>query len=173
MGAGPIGLFALLKAKAMGAKVMIADLLDNRLALAKEYGADLSVNTKDTDIIEAAKEFTNGNMFDVCVEACGLPVTFLSCIDCAATGANIILIGNGKKETTFLHSIILKKELNIFGSRNAFTADFEELIDLVSAGKADVLKMVSAVYDYQDAATAFDKLAHNDGSIAKVLLSFE
>lgn len=68
MGAGPIGLFSLLKAKAMGAKVMIADLLDNRLALAKEYGADLTVNTKDTDIIEAAKEFTNGNMFDVCVE---------------------------------------------------------------------------------------------------------
>lgn len=173
MGAGPIGLFALIKAKAMGAKVMIADLLDNRLAIAKEYGADFTVNTKNTNIVKASEEFTNGNMFDICIEACGLPVTFLNCIDCAATGANIILIGNGKKETTFLHSMILKKELNIFGSRNALTADFEELIDLVSKGKADVLKMVSAVYHYSEAATAFEKLAHNDGNIAKVLLSFE
>lgn len=173
MGAGPIGLFALIKAKAMGANVMIADLLDNRLELAKKYGANFTVNTNNEDLIKAAENFTNGNMFDVCIEACGLPITFLNCIDCAATGANVILIGNGKKETTFLHSIILKKELNIFGSRNAYTSDFEELIDLVSKGKADVLKMVSGVFDFCDAATVFDKLAHNDGSIAKVLLKFE
>lgn len=54
-------------------------------------------------------EFTNGNGFDVCVEACGAPETFLNCINEAVCGANIILIGNGKRETTFLHSIILKK----------------------------------------------------------------
>lgn len=173
MGAGPIGLFALMKAKSMGAKVMIADLLDSRLELAKEYGADRVVNTKAEDLLKAAEEFTNGNMFDVCVEACGLNVTFLNCIDCAATGANIILIGNGKKETTFLHSVLLKKELNVFGSRNAFTKDFEELIDLVKAGKADVLKMVSGVYDKDDAETAFEKLANNDGSLAKLLICFD
>lgn len=173
MGAGPIGLFALIKAKAMGANVMIADLLDSRLALAKEYGADRVVNTRNEAVIKAAEEFTNGNMLDVCVEACGLDVTFLNCIDCAATGANIILIGNGKRETTFLHSIILKKELNIFGSRNAYTKDFEELIELVKSGKADVLKMVSGVYGVNNAKTAFEKLAHNDGTLAKLLICFD
>ncbi len=173
MGAGPIGLFALIKAKAMGANVMIADLLDSRLALAKEYGADRTVNTKTEDLLSAAAEFTNGDMFDVLVEACGAPETFLSCIDCAATGANVILIGNGKRNTTFLHSVLLKKELNVFGSRNAFTRDFEELIDLVSSGKVDVLKMVSGVYGMKDAAEAFDALAHNDGSLAKLLIEIE
>ncbi|MCH5317521.1 MAG: zinc-binding alcohol dehydrogenase family protein [Eubacterium sp.] len=173
MGAGPIGLFALIKAKALGARVAIADLLDSRLALAKEYGADLIINSKTDDINEKCLGFTNGNGFDVCVEACGLPVTFLSCIEQAAHGANIILIGNGKKETTFLHSIILKKELNIFGSRNAYTKDFEELIDLVSSGKVDILKMVSGVYDMENAAEAFNALANNDGSLAKLLISFD
>ncbi len=173
MGAGPIGLFALIKAKAMGARVMIADLLESRLALAKEYGADRTVNSKQEDLSEAAKDFTGGDMFDVCVEACGAPETFLSCIDCAATGANLILIGNGKRDTTFLHSIILKKELNVYGSRNAFTRDFEELIDLVASGKADVLKMVSGVYSMDRAAEAFDALAHNDGSLAKLLIAIE
>lgn len=104
-------------------------------------------------------------------KACALE-TFLSCIEEAAHGANIILIGNGKRETTFVHSVLLKKELNVFGSRNALTADFETLIDLVAAGGADVLKMVSAVYEKEDAAAAFEALTHNDGSLAKVLLRF-
>lgn len=172
MGAGPIGLFALMKAKAMGARVLIADMLPSRLALAKEYGADRTVNVREEELHAACADFTLGNGFDVCVEACGAPETFLNCIDEAAHGANIILIGNGKRETTFVHSIILKKELNIFGSRNAFTRDFEELIDLVSAGKADVLKMISGIYEKENAAEAFEALAHNDGSLAKLLIKF-
>ena len=172
MGAGPIGLFALLKAKSMGAEVMIADVLDSRLQLAAEYGADKTVNVKEKNLHEESLSFTDGNGFDVCVEACGAPETFLSCIDEASHGANIILIGNGKRETTFVHSIILKKQLNIYGSRNAFTKDFEELIDLVSSGKVNVLKMISGVYDKEDAAEAFEKLKNNDGSINKLLISF-
>jgi len=172
MGAGPIGLFALIKAKAMGARVAVADLLESRLELAREYGADLIINNKTDDLKALCEEFTNGQGFDVCVEACGAPVTFLTCIEQAAHGANVILIGNGKKETTFVHSIILKKELNIFGSRNAFTKDFEALIDLVASGKADVSKMVSGVYEAENAAAAFDALANNDGSLAKLLIRF-
>ena len=170
MGAGPIGLFALLRAKALGAAVLVADLLENRLALAAAFGADETVNVKARDLHTACAAFMDGCGFDVCVEACGAPETFLNCIDEAAHGANVILIGNGKRETTFVHSILLKKELNVFGSRNAFTRDFETLIDLVKSGKADVLKMVSGVYSMDDAAAAFEALAHNDGTLAKLLI---
>lgn len=172
MGAGPIGLFALLKAKAIGANVAVADMLESRLVLAEEYGADLVINVKEKNLDDECKKFTDGNGFDVCVEACGAPETFLNCIDNSAHGANIILIGNGKRETTFVHSVILKKELNIFGSRNAFTKDFEELIDLVKAEKVNPLKMISGIYDAENAAAAFDSLAYNDGSLAKLLIKF-
>lgn len=172
MGAGPIGLFALLKAKAMGANVAIADMLSSRLELAKEYGADKVINVKEQNLEKECHSFTAGNGFDVCVEACGAPETFLNCIDNAAHGANIILIGNGKRETTFVHSVILKKELNIFGSRNAFTKDFEELIELVKAGKVNPAKMISGIYDAQNAKAAFDALVNNDGTLAKLLIKF-
>lgn len=172
MGAGPIGLFALLKAKAIGANVAVADMLESRLVLAEEYGADLVINVKEKNLDDECKKFTDGNGFDVCVEACGAPETFLNCIDNSAHGANIILIGNGKRETTFVHSVILKKELNIFGSRNAFTKDFEELIDLVKAEKVNPLKMISGIYDAENAAAAFDSLAYNDGSLVKLLIKF-
>ncbi len=170
VGAGPIGLFAVIAAKLKGAQVYSADILDGRLQMAKEYGADGVINTKTQDLAEETKRITNGNGFDVCIEACGLSETFLSCIDCAAYAANIILIGNGKKETTFLHSILLKKELNVFGSRNSYAKDFTDLIDIVASGKVDVMKMVSGIYPMDRADEAFKALAHNDGSLAKLLV---
>ena len=170
IGAGPIGLFALLAAKQKCNKIAVADILDNRLQLATEYGADAVVNTKEKSLEEFTKEFTDGNGFDVCIEACGAPETFLGCIDSAAFAGNIILIGNGKRETNFVHSIILKKELNIHGSRNALKADFLNNIDLVANKKADVLKMVSGVYDMENALDAFRALANNDGTLAKLLI---
>ena len=170
IGAGPIGLFALLAAKQKCNKIVVADILDNRLALATEYGADAVVNTKTQSLEEFTKEFTNGNGFDVCIEACGAPETFLGCIDSAAFAANIILIGNGKRETNFVHSIILKKELNIHGSRNALKDDFINLIDIVANKKADPMKMVSGVYDMDNALDAFKALANNDGTLAKLII---
>lgn len=170
VGAGPIGLFALIAAKQKCKKIVVADILDNRLALAKEYGADAVVNTKTQPIEEFTKEFTDGRGFDVCIEACGAPETFLNCIDCAAFAANIILIGNGKRETNFVHSIILKKELNIHGSRNALNADFINNINLVADKKADVMKMVSGIYDMENATDAFEALKNNDGTLAKILI---
>jgi len=170
VGAGPIGLFALIAAKTQGAEVYVADVLDGRLQKALHFGADGVINSKTSNIVEEAMKVTGGNGFDVCVEACGLSVTFLACIDCAAFAANIILIGNGKKETTFLHSILLKKELNVFGSRNSYPTDFQAVIDLIASGKVNVLDMVSAVYPIDRADEAFKALANNDGSLAKVLI---
>lgn len=170
IGAGPIGLFALLAAKQKCKKIAVADILDNRLELAKEYGADAIINTKKDFLEEFTKKFTGGNGFDVCIEACGAPETFLGCIENAAFAANIILIGNGKRETNFVHSVILKKELNIFGSRNALMDDFINNIGIVSEKKADVMKMVSGIYDMNNAMDAFRALANNDGTLAKLLI---
>lgn len=170
IGAGPIGLFALLAAKQKCNKIVVADILDNRLSLATEYGADAVVNTKTQSLEEFTREFTNGNGFDVCIEACGAPETFLGCIENSAFAGNIILIGNGKRETNFVHSIILKKELNIHGSRNALKDDFIKLIDIVADKKADPMKMVSGIYEMNDALDAFKALANNDGTLAKLLI---
>ena len=170
VGAGPIGLFALLAAKQMAGRVAVADILTNRLDLATDYGADGVVNTKEEDLTAFTERFTQGNGFDVCIEACGAPETFLACIDQAAFGANVILIGNGKRETSFVHSVILKKELNIFGSRNGLKQDFVDNIETVAAGKVDAGKMVSGIYPMDRAIEAFEALANNKGDLAKLLI---
>ncbi|MCR5177493.1 MAG: zinc-binding alcohol dehydrogenase family protein [Lachnospiraceae bacterium] len=170
VGAGPIGLFALISAVAQGAEVYSADILDGRLEMAKKFGAAGVINSSKTDLAKEAMNITNGDGFDVCVEACGSSVTFLNCIDCAAFAGKIILIGNGKKETTFLHSILLKKELNVFGSRNSYPDDFRAVIDLMASGSVRPMDMVSGIYPMGRADEAFKALANNDGSLAKVLI---
>ena len=128
------------------------------------------VNPQKESLEEFTSRVTSGNGFDSCIEACGAPETFLNCIDSAAFGADILLIGNGKRELTFLHSVLLKKELNIYGSRNAYSKDFEYLIDLISNKVIDVLGMISAIYPIEQADIAFKELDKNDGSLVKVLI---
>ena len=169
VGAGPIGLFALISAKRHGAEVHIADLLQGRLEKARAFGADGTVNPGQEDLTAYTERVTDGG-FDVTVEACGAPETFLNCIDSCAFAGNVILIGNGKRDTTFLHSILLKKELNVYGSRNSLPEDFRMLIRLVAEGSVDPLPMVSAVYPLEQASEAFRALKENDGSLSKVLI---
>lgn len=170
IGAGAIGIFAAVSAKLKGAEVYISDVFEKRLENALKFGVDGIIDVSKEDLLEKTKEITNGNGFDICIEAVGQSATFLNCIDAAAFGADIILIGNGKKETTFNHSILLKKELNVYGSRNALKKDFLELIDLISSGKINVDHIVSDIFDKEDAIKGFDALVHNDGSRFKVLI---
>lgn len=170
IGAGAIGIFAAVSAKLKGAEVYISDVFEKRLENALKFGVDGIIDVSKEDLLERTKEITNGNGFDICIEAVGQSATFLNCIDAAAFGADIILIGNGKKETTFNHSILLKKELNVYGSRNALKKDFLELIDLISSGKINVDHIVSDIFDKEDAIKGFDALVHNDGSRFKVLI---
>lgn len=172
LGAGAIGMFAMIAAKLKGAEVYICDTMDKRLEKALENGANGVINVKNENLIEKSMNITNGNGFDICIEAVGQDKTFLDCIELAAFGADIILIGNGKKEVTFNHSIILKKELNIFGSRNSLKKDFEDVIDILSNGSIDANNLISDIYPKEKALQAFEDMAHNDGSKMKSMIIF-
>ncbi|QUH27380.1 zinc-binding alcohol dehydrogenase family protein [Serpentinicella alkaliphila] len=171
-GAGAIGIFAMISAKLKGAEIYVTDLFEDRLEQAMKMGADGVVNVAKSDVNERVKEITNGHGMDVCIEAAGLPKTFLNCIENVAFGGKVVLIGNGKRETTFNHSILLKKELDIYGSRNSLN-DFPPLIDLVARGKVEIDNMVTDVFELEKVIDAFEVLKNNDGTKLKVLVKFD
>ena len=117
-------------------------------------------------------EVTGGRGFDVSIEAVGLPSTFQSAIDAAAFGANVVLIGVGKKNLDFNFTLLQKKELNVFGSRNALKQDFLNLIDLVSAGQVDLKKVITNTYAFNDAPQAFADFAAHGADMLKVEIDF-
>lgn len=174
LGAGTIGVLAAVAAKALGATVYISDVAKQKLEYAlKEFELDGTIlNDSPENFDKQVAEVTNENGFDVTIEAVGLPSTFQNCIDAAAFGGRVVLIGVGKKNLDFNFTMIQKKELNIFGSRNALKKDFIELINLVKSGKVNLDKIVTNTYKIEDAAKAFEDFDKNSASMLKVILEF-
>ncbi|MDR0418732.1 MAG: zinc-binding alcohol dehydrogenase family protein [Prevotellaceae bacterium] len=174
IGAGPIGLFTAISAKFKGANVYVTDVLDSRLDMAMSLGVNGVVNSKKEDTKARIDELTHGDGMDVVVECVGQPETFLMAQDLVCFHGKIVLIGNGKREVTFNQSNIIRKEMNIYGSRNSANefAPLISLVKLTEGGRVDINKMVSRVYDLKDVKEAFEALLHNDGTLSKVLVKF-
>ena len=173
IGAGTIGVLAAVAAKAKGAVVYISDVSMGKLDMAREFGVDgIILNDSPEGFDKAVKEITDGNGFDIAIEAVGLPSTFQNCIDAACFGGKVVVIGVGKKNLDFNFTLLQKKELNVFGSRNALKKDFVELIDLVKEGKVPVKGIITNIYKFEDGAKAFNDFANNPGNMLKVILDF-
>ncbi|MBR0139421.1 MAG: zinc-binding alcohol dehydrogenase family protein [Firmicutes bacterium] len=172
VGAGTIGVLAAAAAKARGAEVFICDVARGKLDLASSLGVvdGTVLNDSPEGFAEKTAEITKGSGFDVTVEAVGLPSTFQNCIDAACFGGRMVQIGVGKKNQDFNFTLIQKKELNIYGSRNALEKDFRQLIDLVGEGRAPLDKVITHTYAFGDAAKAFDDFSNNKGDMLKVVL---
>ena len=173
IGAGTIGINAMLAAKEKGARVIMADVAQQKLDYAKKLGADgVILNQSHDGFMRAAKAATEGNYFDVTMEAVGRPDTFQACIDAACHGGRVCLIGISTKNLDFNFTALQKKELNVMGSRNALKEDFLEIIDLFSVGKVDPLQIVTNEYDFADAARLFEEFDKNADKMLKVVLKF-
>ena len=175
VGAGTIGVLAAVAAKAKGAEVTICDVAPDKLEYAcRTFGLDHKLlNESPEAFAKGVAALTDGNGFDVTIEAVGMPETFMNCIDAACFGGRVVLIGVSKRNIDdFFFTIIQKKELNIYGSRNALKQDFEELIELVGSGKIDLDKIVTNEYNWTDAPQAFEEFSANAGKMLKVVLNF-
>ncbi len=175
VGAGTIGVLAAVAAKSKGAEVTLCDVAPEKLDYAfQTFALDHKLlNTSPEAFAAGVADLTDGNGFDVTIEAVGLPQTFQNCIDAACFGGRVVLIGVSKRNIDdFFFTIIQKKELNIYGSRNAMKSDFMELIDLVKDSGVDLEKIITNAYSWTEAEQAFSDFAANAGSMLKVLLDF-
>ena len=174
VGAGTIGTLAAVAASQLGGEVYLSDVAQEKLDYAANNFkiAGTILNDSAENFTAGVEKITNGNGFDVTIEAVGLPSTFQNCIDAAAFGGRVVLIGVGKSNLDFNFTLIQKKELNIFGSRNALKKDFLELIDLIKKGDFDLEKIITNEYSFTDAPKAFADFSANAGKMLKVILKF-
>ena len=173
IGAGTIGALAAVAAKSRGATVYIADVAQKKIDYAvQSFGLDGGIYNNGEDFVEKCMKITDNKGFDVAIEAVGLPSTFQNAIDVAAFGANVVLIGVGKKNLDFNFTLLQKKELNVFGSRNALKQDFLNLIDLVKSGKVNLKKAITNTYKFDDAPQAFADFAAHGADMLKVEIDF-
>ena len=173
VGAGTIGIMAAKAAKMMGGEVTVCDTAPNKLELAQKLGFHSTIlNDSPENFAAHTAALTLGHGFDVTIEAVGLPCTFQNCIDAAAFRGRVVVIGVAKKDIDLFFTIIQKKELDIFGSRNALKEDFLLTIDNIAAGALCLDDVVTDVYDFKDAPRAFAEFDEKQGDKLKVLFKF-
>ena len=175
IGAGTIGVLAAVAAKAMGADVCLCDVSEAKLDFVCEtFGIENKIVNISKEVFDhAVAEHTDGHGFDAVIEAVGIPETFRSSLEACCYGGKVSLVGVSKKNIDdFFFTIIQKKELEVYGSRNALKKDFLELIDLVKTEQIPLHKLITSVYAWQDAAAAFEDYHENVGKMLKVMLDF-
>jgi len=127
-GCGPIGLFAVQYAKIKGAKrIIVADIIDKKLEIAKNLGADVVINVAEEDMPEAVKKATDGVGASVVIETSGVPSSQALCIRSASKLGRVVILGISHKGLNLSEKEvdwIMRAELEIKGSWNSFTSPF-------------------------------------------------
>ena len=164
---GGIGTASLQIAKALGARVVATSGSDEKLARARDLGAEAVVNHAGEDVAEAVRQATGGRGADVVVEHVG-EATWKTSLQVAAPGARICVCGatSGPNPPANLHRIWWK-QLTILGSTMGTQADFEGAYELVASGRARPI--VDRVFPLAEAAEAHRHLEEGR-QLGKVVL---
>jgi alcohol dehydrogenase len=143
VGAGPIGLAALLTAQFYSpAEIIMIDLDDNRLEVAKRFGATATINSTDGKALETVMKMTGKRGVDTAVEAVGMPVTFELCQKLIAPGGTIANIGvHGKKADLHLEEL-WDRNISIT-TRLVDTVTIPMLFKTVGAHKIDPKRLIT------------------------------
>ena len=171
MGAGCIGLMTLLALKAFGVtEVYVVDVMENRLAKAKELGAAGIINGKEQDAVEELMRATAGKGMDLCIDTAGSQITMNQCIGAAAKGAAVVFVGYSAQDQVSLDiNNALNKELTfktVFRYRNLYPL----AIEAVSQG-LNVKGVVTDFFKFDDVRKAMDLSVSNKAEIVKAVLS--
>lgn len=171
VGAGTIGLLALACVKMKGAaKIILSDLSDYRLGIAREMGADVAVNPGNSGWKAQILAETGGKGVDVAIEAVGAAPTVQQAMAALRFGGRAIWIGNNKPFVDVDMQEIVTRELSIQGSFLYGYEEFKTVVGLVNQGRIHVAPLISREVSMEETPAYFEKLAKDPGSLIKVVM---
>ena len=171
---GPIGLCATAGARLRGAGMIIAvDGVDERLAMAKQMGADVTLDFRKVDVVEEILKLTGGRGVDSAIEALGLQQTFESALRVLKPGGTLSSLGVYSQDLT----IPLSAFCAGLGDHKIITSlcpggkeRMRRLMSIIDAGRLDLGPMVTHRYALENIVEAYDLFAHQRDGVLKVAL---
>ena len=165
IGVGPIGLGNTMMQSFLGAKVIAIDLNDYRLSLAKELGAEYTINSQSVDPVEAVKKITKGMLADKCIEAAGQPKAVRLALKLAGKAATVMVLAGAISSGADL----IGRDMTLMVSLYYHYAEYPEMLEVYRKG-LPVAKMISDHFPLTEAQKAFTKFA--EGKAGKVILEY-
>lgn len=168
-GAGPIGALLSLLLRRQGFKRFhVADISQFRLAKLREFGIE-TMNASDPEFVSRCKNLTEGEGFNVILEATGSKEAALRMTELAAVRGRILALGVHKAPPTVDLTQVAFKELQIVGTRVYTEADFEEALNLAATGELGLARLVTHHFSIDDGSRGFEAMVDANSSI-KVLI---
>lgn len=170
IGCGMIGLLCVQALKAAGCKQVIAvDMVDSKLDTALSLGADVSINSTDSELFQKIKSLTEDRGADLVLEVVGIEPTVNLAIDLTRKGGTITLVGNLSAEIKFPLQKVVTRQLKVQGSC-ASAGEYPLCLDLLSSGKINVDPLISKVVPLEEGNEWFQRLYHKEAGLMKVIL---
>lgn len=156
VGAGPIGLAALLTAQFYTpSEIIMIDPDDNRLEIAKQFGATIIINNNKENAVDIINKHTNNRGVDTAIEAVGIPATFELCQYIIGPGGTIANVGvHGKSVTLYLENLWAKNITIKTGLVDTFTTPL--LLKTIKSKKLDASKLITHRFKLNDILNAYD-----------------
>jgi len=145
LGGGFMGLVCMQINKTLGYKVMLSDLLPERLQLAYELGADLAINPQETDVEKAVQGFTGGEGADSVICAIGIKELSETGIRLLRKGGKIVMLASAGHDTTVEFNLtnLHYNQIVITGSVSYTQASYKWAVDLIDSGKIGVDRLIT------------------------------
>ena len=167
-GCGPIGLLIALCAIVKKAKPIMIDPLEKRLELARIKGIEYLINPVKSNAINEIKNITHGRMAEVVIEASGNEEAIQSTLDYVSFAGRVVLVGWPKFSLNFATSLITKKELNVYGSRNS-CRNFPLCINLIKDRIVNVESVITNTISFDEIPKAVQSTTENPEYYMKVI----
>ena len=134
---GGVGIHMVQMARALAGRVIAVDISAEKLALAKQVGADETINALEGPFDQEARRLTGGRGVDVVVEIAGTPETMKASVRSLGKGGRLVFIGtyNPEAELTFNPRLLVGNEIILTGSRYCSREDLAKTVDMVARGR--------------------------------------
>jgi alcohol dehydrogenase len=173
IGAGPIGLSAIVFAKLTGARIIALDMNQHRLDFCKEVmGVDETVLLSDK-LEQDLRRLTDGSLPDVVIDATGNNVSMSNAFTYIAPTGRLVFVGITTKEVTFKHPIFHKPEGTLLCSRNALPRDFARIIRLIEDGQIDTRPWITHRTSFEKMAEVFESYTRPETGVIKAIVEVD
>lgn len=172
IGAGPIGLSTIEFVKISGARTIVFDTNEKRLDFCRRAMgvSDTVLVTGDGAELETLKSLTDGQLAEVVIDATGSNKSMAHALNYCSFAGRLVFVGITLQEITFGHPLMHRRELILLASRNALSADFTRIIQLIEEGRIDTRPWITHHAGFDDMIGAFSTWLKPETGVIKAIV---
>ena len=163
-GQGPVGLSATQLASSMGARVIALDTSPERLARARELGADVVIDPANTpNVVSAIKDVTHGRGAHLALDASSAPSARRQAVQCVRTWGKVCFVGEGGEVTLDVSNDMIRRQVTLIGSWTFSTGGQADCARYIAERKIDVDQLFTDTWRLEQAEEAYQRFDRQTG----------